>query len=42
MDYDYYRTMSDVDYEDFNNPSCDDTEEDYINDMEVLNENSKY
>ncbi len=37
MDYDYWRTMSDVDYEDFNNSKCDDTEEDYINACEVLN-----
>lgn len=37
MDYDYWRTMSDTDYEDFNNPNYDDTEEDYINALEVLN-----
>lgn len=37
MDYDYWRTMSDVDYEAFNNSKYDDTEEDYINAMEVLN-----
>lgn len=37
MDYDYWRTMSDVDYEDFNSTNYEDTEEDYINALEVLN-----
>ena len=35
--YDYWRTMSDIDYKDFNSPNYDDTEEDYINACEVLN-----
>ena len=37
MDYDYWRTISDVDYEAFNNSKYDDTKEDYINACEVLN-----
>lgn len=37
MNYDYWRTMSDIDYEDFNSSNLDDTEEDYINSLEVLN-----
>lgn len=40
--YDYWRTMSDVDYEDFNSTNYDDTEEDYLITMEVLNENNKH
>lgn len=40
--YDYWRTMSDIDYEDFNSPNYDDTEEDYLITMEVLNENNKH
>lgn len=40
--YDYWKTISDIDYEDFNNSKYNETEEDYINAMEVLNENSKY
>ena len=35
--YDYCRTMSDIDYEDFNSTNYEDTEEDYINALEVLN-----
>lgn len=35
--YDYWRTMSDIDYEDFNSTNYEDTEEDYINALEVLN-----
>lgn len=42
MDYDYWRTMSDIDYEDFNSLNYDDTEEDYLITMEVLNENNKH
>lgn len=40
--YDYWRTMSDIDYEDFNSLNYDDTEEDYLITMEVLNENNKH
>ncbi len=35
--YDYWRTMSDVDYEDSCNTECYDTDEDYKCFMEVLN-----
>ena len=35
--YDYWKTMSDIDYEDFNSTNYEDTEEDYINALEVLN-----
>ena len=40
--YDYWRTMSDIDYEEFNSLNYDDTEEDYLITMEVLNENNKH